>query len=196
MNANRVSALLALVIGAAVWMTLPSGGGNKWIDESSVSRYEVIERHQNSVEGRNRLEVVITAPHANSHKELAMTAAHVAFKETKKHQADVCWVHIVPSEELRGSGYLLANATYAADGRGTSGTENFYWKVYSAREQLPKDLKTAAELWIKHREQFLGTDGLLKEKDLRQFLISEKGLPVDFGLPMPKLEIYNIKTHT
>jgi hypothetical protein len=135
---------------------------------------------------------------SSTFEEHAQTLVAAARDLHREHGLDLTQVTLYPSEALAGSGFRLAHAFYAADGRagqGLPGADPDYratWSVLATRDEpSPTELRVA-ELWValapEYPSQDLWSSCLVDEAALRTRISEELGLREE-SIQLPHLTL-------
>lgn len=97
-----------------------------------------------------------------------------------KHKADVVWVNLEATREGIGWGYVYGTTTYCPDRKGNSGEDDVpVWQIQATDDLLSEEEEILIRLWYKHREEFLGKDGLVDETALKEHIKNLYGISID-----------------
>ncbi|EIJ2375756.1 DUF4875 domain-containing protein [Vibrio alginolyticus] len=169
------------------------GCGDPSPQTEEAKAYEVVSTKDFSFGGRERIEIVVVSPNATNRAEFAQTAISAAYKQQDKTKADVVSVRLEPSKNLVGYGFAYAIASYAPDGRGNSGEQDWKWDVAAAETSLDSSKVNIAEQWYAHRASFQ-EDGMTNEKELISFLAKKNSLSEkDIRLPWVSRSKYPVE---
>lgn len=128
----------------------------------------------------------IVAEEADCFEELAATALQAAIDLYVEHGKDRTSVVLMPCPGIH---VFLAQASFAADGRGAEGMTGSapanpgYWVVRAADRTMTGQEMAIAELWFTHMEEFPSKNklsSLFYDKDaLCEFIAAELDIPVE-----------------
>ncbi|PAX78268.1 hypothetical protein CIK43_18930 [Citrobacter sp. TSA-1] len=144
--------------------------------------YSLVDKDDISYAGRERYKISIVSPDSQSLEERAATVKNAAIELQKKTGADFVSVLLLPTENSKGKGYVLAMADYSPDGCGTGEKCDNKKLVVSASDVvLAKSQLQSISLWNEYKKKFAGSDGVLdikEEKRLKQFISKQLNIPV------------------
>jgi len=140
--------------------------------------YQVIKRSDFSFPGRSRLNFILLAPEATSYTEFAHTAMKAALDKQRETGADVICAVIEPSVKAVGRGDNYAIASYAPDGKGNSGDQDWKWSISVAERPFTQKEMLVLEAWEECCENFQ-VNGLTDELKLKKFLSQKLQLPIE-----------------
>ena len=146
--------------------------------------YEVFQEEDFSFPGRTRYTWRITSL-ASTFEERAHTAMKAALDLQRKTGCQVAnvWMEINP--KLSGAGYVLSQSTYAPDGRGNSGTDNWTWQVRSSNTTPDPISIKAGELLVFYHRNYQKRGIEVEDSRLREMIAEVIGIePQDVRMPL------------
>jgi hypothetical protein len=184
--------VLLAILGSLVEDSSKSTENAVNVDVSQTKPYETILKEDNSVSNRSHLSWSIISPEADTFEERAHTVMNAAMCLQSTTGCDVATVWLEASPMLAGKGFLLAKATYAADGKGYEGDEDSYrwrWQVAAFAKKVEPTSIQVAELWHTYRGDYLQEDGSLDEGGLKSFIAKDLNIaPTAVRLPLFTLD--------
>ena len=180
--------ILALVFGC--FLTTGCGPG---VDVKMAQPYKVLKTEDFSLSGRKRTRVFIWSS-ASTVLERAHTVVKAAINEQKKSESQVVEIWLEPSKIIVGRGCALANALYAPDSKGLSGSEKWEWDVRVSKHIVRSLNLKMEELWWANKDDYQ-RNGRTDEPELKEFIASQLQCPIDSvsRLDVVLTEEYSVK---
>lgn len=172
---------VVLVIIMAFWMnscTSEDAPPPPSLKLTNAKPYLVIGQKDNSFAGRKRLQFNITSSQSKTFSDLAETAIKAAIDKQIETSADVIYIYLEHSAKLSNKGIIYASASYAADGGGNSGDQDWTWKVTATDKVMTDQEVEIYTSWVTNKKDYL-IDGLVDEKSLKNQISKEIDLPIE-----------------